>query len=123
MGATSARRRVLVTDDDPLVRWALRACLEALDLDVIEASTVRETLERESAADVVLLDVRLPDGDGLQAARDLLGRQPERPVLLMTAFSTPELEAEAVRIGVRRCLGKPFDIERVARVVGETFVG
>ena len=111
---------MLVTDDDPLVRWALVARLEQAGLEVIEAGTVRETLEREGEADLVLLDVRLPDGDGLATAREVLSRRPERPLLLMTAFATPELTAEAARSGVRRCIDKPFDMDAVARIVDES---
>jgi DNA-binding NtrC family response regulator len=120
MRPTGAGRRVLVTDDDPLVRWALAAQLAGLGLQVIEAEGVRETLEREGEADLVLLDVRLPDGDGLAAARELLARRPRRPLLLMTAFATPELLVEATRVGVRRCISKPFDIDAMVRIVGES---
>jgi DNA-binding NtrC family response regulator len=123
MHGEGARRRVLVTDDDPLVRWALGARLEELGLEVIEAGTVQETLEREKEADLVLLDVRLPDGDGLATAREILSRQPERPLLLMAAFATPELAAEATRAGVRRCIDKPFDTDAVARIVDESLRG
>jgi len=119
VGGARARRRVLVTDDDPLVRWALCARLEELGLEVIEAGSVRKTLEREGEADLVLLDVRLPDGNGLEAAREILSRRPQRPLLLMTAFATPELAAEAKRTGVRQCIEKPFDMDLVARIVDE----
>lgn len=123
MGKGGLRRRVLVTDDDPLVRWALGARLEELGLEVIEAASVRETLEREGEADLLLLDVRLPDGDGLQTAREILARRPRRPLLLMTAFATPELAAEARRVGVLWCIDKPFDMDRVARLVDERLCG
>jgi DNA-binding NtrC family response regulator len=120
MRGAGPRRRVLVTDDDPLVRWALGAQLAELGLEVIEAESVRETLEREGDADLVLLDVLLPDGDGLTTARELLARRPDRPLLLMTAFTTPELVAEAARTGVRRCIEKPFDMDALARIVDES---
>jgi two-component system response regulator HydG len=114
------RTRVLVGDDDVLLRWALAARLAELGYEVIEAGSVRETLEREGQADVVLLDLRLPDGDGLATARELLDRQPARPLLLMTAFSTPEIVTEARRAGVRRCIDKPLDVDVVARLVEES---
>jgi DNA-binding NtrC family response regulator len=119
-GGHGRRRRVLVTDDDPLVRWAVGAQLKELGFEVIEAETVRETLEHEAEADLVLLDVGLPDGDGLAAARELVARRPRRPLLLMTAFLTPELVAEATRTGVRGCIDKPFDMEAMAQIVGES---
>jgi DNA-binding NtrC family response regulator len=123
MRGAGARRRVLVTDDDPLLRWALSARLEELGLEVIEAGSVRRTLEREGEADLVLLDVRLPDGNGLDAARAILARRPQRPLLLMTAFATPELAAEAARAGVRHCIEKPFDMDVVARIVDDSLQG
>jgi DNA-binding NtrC family response regulator len=67
-----------------------------------------------------MLDLRLPDGDGLEAAREMLSRRPQRPLLLMTAFATPELAAQAARAGVRHCIEKPFDVDEVARIVDDT---
>jgi DNA-binding NtrC family response regulator len=123
MRGGNARRRVLVTDDDPLVRWAVGAHLAELGFEVIEAETVRETLEHEAEADLVLLDSGLPDGDGLTAARELLARRPDRPLLLMTAFLTPELAAAAARTGIRGCIDKPFDMEAIAQLVDESLAG
>jgi DNA-binding NtrC family response regulator len=123
MRGAGTRRRVLVTDDDPLLRWALSARLEELGLEVIEAGTVQRTLEREGEADLVILDVRLPDGNGLDAASRILARRPQRPLLLMTAFATPELAAEAARAGVRHCIEKPFDMDVVARIVDDALQG
>jgi DNA-binding NtrC family response regulator len=120
MRGAGTRRRVLVTDDDPLLRWALSARLEELGLEVIEAGTVQRTLDREGEADLVILDVRLPDGNGLDAACQILARRPQRPLLLMTAFATPELAAEAARAGVRHCIEKPFDMDLVARIVDDS---
>jgi DNA-binding NtrC family response regulator len=118
-----ARRRVLVGDDDALVRWALAARLSELGYEAVEASCVREILERDVAVDVALIDLRLPDGNGMTAARELLRRRPERPVVLMTAFATSEIGAEAKRTGVRRCIDKPLDLEALARLLSETLEG
>jgi DNA-binding NtrC family response regulator len=120
MHSVGARRRVLVSDDDPLLRWALGRQLAERGLETIEADSVRETLEHEAEADLVLLDLRLPDGNGLATARALLARRPGRPLLLMTSFATPELVAEAARTGVRRCIDKSFDVDELARIVEES---
>ena len=122
MHGVGARRRVLVSDDDPLLRWALGRQLAERGLETIEAESVRETLEHEAEADLVLLDLRLPDGDGLAAARSLLALRPDRPLLLMTSFATPELVAEAVRTGVRRCIDKSFEVDEMARIVEESLL-
>jgi DNA-binding NtrC family response regulator len=113
------RRRVLVGDDDALLRWVLATRLSELGYEAVEASGVREILEREVAVDVALVDLRLRDGDGLAAARELIRRRPERRVVLMTAFATPEIRAEAERTGVHCCLDKPIDLDSFARLLGE----
>jgi DNA-binding NtrC family response regulator len=117
------RSRVLVGDDDALVRWALAARLAELGYEAIEAGCVLEILERDVAADLAFVDLRLPDGDGMAAARELIRRRPERPVVLMTAFATPEIGAEARRAGVLCCLDKPVDRETLARVLREATRG
>jgi DNA-binding NtrC family response regulator len=113
------RRRVLVGDDDALLRWAIAARVSELGYEAIEAGGVREILERDLAADVAFIDLRLPDGDGLAAARELIRRRPERRVVLMSAFATPEIRTEAERTGVHCCLDKPIDFDSFARLLGE----
>ncbi|MGD8895903.1 MAG: response regulator, partial [Acidobacteriota bacterium] len=80
---------VLVVDDEDLIRWSLRARLEEDGYDVDEAPDGRSALERVAGGvDLVLLDFRLPDIDGLELLRRIKGSQPETVVVLMTAHST-----------------------------------
>ncbi len=107
--------RVLVVDDEPLVRWSIAETLRGHGCDIIEASDAQGALDmvRDSATepDAVLLDLKLPDNDDLTllvAVRRLL---PKVPVILMTAFGTPEILDEARRLGAFTVLDKPFELD------------
>lgn len=109
---------LLVVDDEELVRWSLRERFAREGYTVLEASTVTGALEHASAGvDLVLLDYRLPDGDGLSALRRLKDLAPETPVILMTAFSTVDNAVEAMKHGAYHYLHKPFNLEDVAVMV------
>jgi AmiR/NasT family two-component response regulator len=113
-GGRVARRkqeiRVLIAEDETIIRLDLRAQLEDLGYVVCaEARTGNEAVElaRELEPEVAILDVKMPDGDGVEAARRILADRPI-PILLLTAYSDPELVGRAARVGVFAYLVKPF---------------
>jgi DNA-binding NarL/FixJ family response regulator len=104
--------RVLVVDDHPMVREGLRSMLGADGIDVVgEAATGGEALERagELAPDLVLLDLELPDSDGLNVLRHLRERYPRLPVLVVTMHEDPELVRRAVPGGAAGYMLKGAD--------------
>jgi DNA-binding NarL/FixJ family response regulator len=95
--------RILIADDQALVRGGLRMILDAQpDLEVVgEAVDGREALQqaRELAPDLVLMDVRMPELDGLETTRRMLDRDPSPKVLVLTTFDLDDYVYEAIRAG------------------------
>ncbi len=109
---------VLVVDDESLVRWSLNERLAQDGLRVVEAGTGREALERAAeGVDLVLLDYKLPDSDGLAILAQLKGRDRDLPVILLTAHSSVELAVEAMKGGAYHYANKPFNLDEVSLLV------
>jgi len=100
---------ILVIDDDTLTRWSLRRVLARAGYRVREAASAAEGLAKagESRPDLVLLDHRLPDGDGGNVLQDLLRSRPALPVVMMSTDVTPETVGRMRQLGARGFLAKP----------------
>jgi NtrC-family two-component system response regulator AlgB len=101
---------VLVVDDEKRIRSTLRTCLEVLGCRVAEAANgpaVRARLERRGF-DLVLLDLRLGDENGLDLLPALLAKRPAPAVVIITAHATIETAVQATRSGAHSILRKPF---------------
>src|SRR5215208_7443832 len=94
---------VLIVDDQALVRAGFRMILEAEeDMEVVgEAADGREAVAEAQRLrpDVVLMDVRMPDVDGIEATRRLLGDAPDAKVVMLTTFDMDEYVYDALRAG------------------------
>jgi DNA-binding NtrC family response regulator len=113
-----AHATLLIVDDEELVRWSLRERFRREGHTVIEAGTAASAIAQVTGGiDLVLLDYRLPDGDGLTVLRRIKELVPDTPVILMTAFSTVENAVEAMRHGAYHYLNKPFNLDDVAMMV------
>jgi DNA-binding NtrC family response regulator len=112
---------ILVVDDEPLIRWAVREGLESAGYVVLEAGSAGEALARlagvNGRVDVALLDVRLPDSDDLGLLEQVRRRAPGCRVIVMTAHGTPELLDEAMTAGAFDTISKPFDLGRIVGLV------
>ena len=111
------RRTLLVVEDEPANRALLRAVLGRSRDDrlgrpeLLEAGTIADArrILAESAVDLVLLDVRLPDGSGLELAAELRERGASRPrVVILSASVLPSERGAAVASGADAFLGKPY---------------
>jgi DNA-binding NtrC family response regulator len=110
---------LLIVDDEELVRWSLRERFGRDGYTIVEAGTCAEATERlaSGVVDLILLDYRLPDGDGLTLLRRIKESNPDTPVILMTAFSTVENAVEAMKHGAYHYLNKPFNLDEVSVTV------
>jgi DNA-binding NtrC family response regulator len=112
---------VLVIDDEPLIRCALSEALSEAGHAVVDApdgaAGLRAVMTAPQAFDVVFLDLRLPDSNHFTLLTAIRTWASRSAVMLMTASGTPEMVAEAYRLGVFRVLNKPFDLVEVHDVV------
>jgi DNA-binding NtrC family response regulator len=113
--------RVLVIDDDADTRDVLGVFLVHLGYTPALAAGGREGLELAVAElpDVVVLDVMMPDVNGLDVLARLRTLQPALPVIMTTASSDPEVARTALRLGAFRYLRKPVDLDGLDRVIEE----
>ncbi len=113
-----ARHKVLVVDDELHIRRLIRAALERADYGIVEAGNAREATERlrEERPDITLLDLGLPDRDGLELV-PLFKKQSDTTLIVVSAREATEEKVAALDLGADDYLTKPFDTdELLARV-------
>jgi DNA-binding NtrC family response regulator len=117
---------VLVVDDEPLVRWSVAETLAARGYQVIEAGTgeaaIHAIMNAPGATDVVLLDLLLPDFCDLSLLAVLRRLAPAVPIIMMTAFATPELVERARALGAFMVVDKPFELNELAPLISQALL-
>src|SRR6266498_3963051 len=109
---------VLVVDDEQLIRWSLNDRLAREGYRVVEADTAKAALERHAeGVDLVLLDYKLPDGDGLAVLKTIKEADADTLVILLTAYSTIDTAVEAMKAGAYHYANKPFNLDEIALLV------
>ena len=125
--AGSSPSRIILADDHPLFRSALRRVLDAqADLEVVgEASDGQEAVElcRRFSPDLVLMDVRMPTMDGLEATRQIKGELPRTIVLVLTELKDPNHLSEVLEAGAAGYVLKSAPITEIVDAVRKVLVG
>jgi len=115
MTIATAPLNVLVVDDEPAIRRFLRLSFDAEGYQVGEAGDGRSALEalRTGSADILILDLGLPDIDGLEVIRELRERGSLIPIIVLSSRTDERVKVQALDLGADDYVGKPFGIEEL----------
>ena len=123
MWKKSSPLRILVVDDESLIRWSLVETLSDSGCEVVAVtdagSAVQVVTDSMVPFDVALLDFRLPDSNDLTLLSRLRRLTPATRIILMTAYGTPEMSQEALDLGAYCVLNKPFEMNALSPLVTE----
>jgi DNA-binding NtrC family response regulator len=111
---------VLIVDDERLIRWSLAQTLVAAGATVVEAADARSAMDALRAGagfDVAVLDVRLPDGNGLGLLAAIRQLRPATRVWLMTGYGTQAIVDQARALGALGVVDKPFELDTMAGLI------
>jgi len=113
-----AKPTILVVDDEALIRWSLTERLKSEGYEVLEADTGAAALEQlPEGIDLVLLDYKLPDTDGVAVLRKIKEFDQDILVIMLTAFASVETAVEAMKLGAYHFANKPFNLDEVVATV------
>lgn len=109
--------RVLLIEDEKLIRWSLRQKFEAEGFEVVEADSGTSGLQvlDDGIFDLIMLDYRLPDMTGLEVLRAIREKDKDVVVIMITAYSTVESAVDAIKLGAYDYITKPFDMDELLR--------
>ena len=112
--------RILVVDDEKLLRWAIRDRLADAGHKVVEAGSGAEAMPvlRGGEIDLALFDLQLPDTDGIALLREARAADPGLLCILVTAFASVDSAVQALKLGAYDYLGKPLDMDELVLTVG-----
>jgi len=114
-----AQRTILVADDDASIRSLLKQLLSDEGYSVVEATTGTEVVEKvkDVNPDLVIMDVRMPELDGIEALSKLKVSSPKTSVLIMTAFGSSNNAIRAMELGAFDYITKPFELDKISHTV------
>src|SRR5258705_6891219 len=118
-----AQKSILVADDDASIRSLLRQLLTDEGYSIPEAATGTEVVAQvsESSPDLVIMDVRMPELDGIEALQKVKMFSPATSVLIMTAFGSSNHAIKAMELGAFDYITKPFELDKISLTVKRAF--
>ena len=115
-------KKILVIDDDEGIVWVIKKALEPLGYSVTSRPRLSSGLKAvQNMPQVILLDLMLPDGDGLAGLREIRSIHPDAAVIMITAHAKMQSTITAMKEGAYDYLEKPFDIEELKIVIDKVF--
>ena len=114
-----SKGKVLVADDEPDILLVIGEFLSNEGFQVMTAKDGRQAVEkvREYMPDLVLLDIAMPEMNGIEALREIRTFNADVPAIMITAFRDAEKVVEAFRLGAYDCIFKPFDLKYLRKAV------
>jgi two-component system, NtrC family, response regulator AtoC len=118
-----SNNRVLVVDDEKLISWSLAAMLKKGGYEVETAASGSEAIRKFKTfqPELVMLDICLPDVDGLELLKTFKGENEELYVIMITAYANADYAVQALQDGAEDFFGKPFNLDAVKHVVDRAF--
>ncbi|PZD93747.1 hypothetical protein DNH61_24090 [Paenibacillus sambharensis] len=118
-GNTDGPPSILIVDDQAAIRMLLAEVFQSSGLIVHEASSGKTAIEqfRDHRVDFVLLDLKMPDMDGLEALKEIRRMDPHVQTVMISAYGDVDKVETARKLGVEKFFTKPFDIEKLRRYV------
>lgn len=114
-------KKILVIDDDESVIWVIRKALEPAGYEIEERRTIKSGIKAIDNFKLILLDLMLPDGNGIEALKEIRVFNPDAMVIIVTAHGKMESAIDAMKEGAYDYLEKPFDIEELKIIVEKAF--
>ena len=113
------KTRILIVEDDQLLGDSLARALKRADYAVVSAATGAEALSHmeEKGIHLALIDMRLPDTDGVSLMNEIHSQEPDVPIIIMTAYSDVQVAVEAMKAGAADYLQKPFDLNELKIII------
>lgn len=114
-------KTILIVDDQKGVRRLLEELFKMEGWNVYTASDGIEAVSQVQAInpDIVLMDMKMPNMNGLESSQQILALYPDMRIIMMTAYGEMDVVKKALEVGVRRCITKPFDILNLRDLVNE----
>ena len=113
------KKKILVVDDEKLIRWSLKQKLYEWNFEVLEAENGQSglSLVDDEMPDLVMLDIKLPDKKGTDLLEDIKKQWPDLPVIMITAFGVIEDAVTAMRRGAYDFITKPIDYTKLQSAI------
>ena len=111
--------KILITDDSKLLRKKLRAVLEELGCEVIEAENGKEAIMKDlqEQPDGVILDIVMPEVGGIEALQVIKEVNPDLPVVMLSSAGTPQKLMTTLKMGAMDFIQKPYSSEQIKKAV------